>query len=80
MHRGRTVLGQSGIVGGRGIALVVVPSVGRVLLMKRIHIVVAIGFGQNGGGGYGEVFPIAFHNGVVGNKGFVVESVAVDKQ
>ena len=44
-----------------GISLVFLPSINRILCIYGIHIVVAIGFGKNGGGSDREVFAISFY-------------------
>ena len=46
-----------------GVAFVAVPTVVGVLLVEVVHVVVTVGFGQYGGGGYGEIFAIAFDDG-----------------
>ena len=46
--------------------------------MEAVHVVVAAGLGQNGGGGDGQVFTVAFHNGAEGNVGVGLETIAVD--
>ncbi len=66
------------IVGGCGIAFVVVPTVLGILFVETQHQLVAMGLGQYAGGRYRHVLCIAAHKALIGQGGLVVEFVAVD--
>ena len=93
VERGGAVLGDGGAVLAGGISGVARPAILRMLPVEVGHVVVAVGFGQNGGGGDGEVAGVALDEGgvrqglgeegevgaVEGGTGAVgVEAVAVD--
>ena len=80
MVGGGSVLRQCGVVCRCGVAFVSVPAVLGVPECEGVHVVVAVGFGEDGCGGYGEVFAVAFDDGAVGDGAIVVESVSVDEQ
>ena len=61
----------------RGIALVALPIVSRVLERQRVHVVVTIGLGQNAGGGNRLILGVAFHDaGIRQSLSFVGQSLA----
>ena len=63
----------------RWVSGVVFPAVMRVLLSEGAHQVIAVGFGDDGGGGDGDGFCVAFDDGLcVAGEGFGRE-VAVDE-
>ena len=81
------MLADGGTVLGSGVAGVVVPSVEGKLLVEPHHAVVAVGLGEDGGGGDGEVGGVALDDAVVGNDLSValrvvvgIEAVAVDDE
>lgn len=57
---------DGGLVLGCGVAHVALPAVAGVSGGQLGHQVVAVGLGQNGGGGDAEVFAVTFHHGVGG--------------
>jgi len=89
VRRGAMLLDALAVLLG-GIAGIVVPTIVRILLVEFLHVVVAVGLGEDGGGCDGEVFAIAFHDGGMGQgmtllgtvRVFIVgvESVAVDDE
>ena len=58
---------DGGLVLGGGVAHVALPAVAGVLPGQLGHQVVAVGLGQNRGGGDAEVFAVTFHYGMGGN-------------
>ena len=74
------MLGNGGTMLFRGIALIAVPSVAGKLFVQAVHVVVAVGLGQDGRGGDGKVLAVALHHRGVGNVGIFLETVAVDEQ
>jgi len=74
------VLGDGGAVLTGGVACVVLPAVLGVLLGEVVHVVVAIGLGEDAGCGDGEVFGVAFYDGLVGEVVVGLEAVAVDDE
>ena len=77
MDRGGTVLRQGGVMACGGVAFVFVPSVFGMLFVHLVHIVVTVGLRQYRSGGDRQVFAVTFDYGVIGDKPFVVEPVAV---
>jgi hypothetical protein len=74
------VLLDGAVVVGGGVAFVVGPAIERELAVELEHDVVAVGFGEDGGGGDGHEAGVAFDNALVGKGSFVVEAVAVDEE
>lgn len=64
-------------VGARGVATIAFPAVLGILLVESVHQTVAIVFGKDGGGRYGEVLGIATHNALVWSKGVGRKAVPV---
>ena len=64
---------------GSRVALVVPPVVGGKLVRQTAHQSIAVGLGQYGRGGDGEVSGIALYDAAIGNAPLVVESVAIDQ-
>lgn len=62
------------------ITFVVVPVVVRELFVQVVHIVVAVGLGQNRGCSDGEELAIALYHHGMGDAGIGLEAVAVDEQ
>lgn len=69
MVRGRTVQADCLSVCLGGIAFVVVPMVHGVFLVYVVHVVVAVGLGEDAGGGYAHIAGIALDYGRVGDGG-----------
>ena len=61
-----------------GVAGIVVPTIEGILFVEFLHVVVAISFGQDRGGCYRLVFPIAFDDGLVWRSAVGEKFVAVD--
>ena len=72
------VLGKGGTVLACGVAGVAVPAVVGELAVQGMHVVVAVGFGQDGGGRYREILAVALHHRGVGHVAPGTETVAVD--
>ena len=75
-----TILTDGIAMDGGGITLVLIPMVLGIFLMNLEHIVVAIGFGKNAGGGNAHIGGIALDNGGVGNVLIGHEPIAVDEE
>ena len=63
---------------GRGIALVMLPVVVGVLLVQAVHIVVAVGLGQDGGRCDVHQFAIALNHRLVGCVAIGLELITID--
>ena len=63
----------------RGIALIAVPSVAGEFFVQAVHVVVAVGLGQDGRGSDRKILAIAFHYRGMGNIWILAETVAVDE-
>lgn len=63
-----------------GIAFVVVPVVVRKLFVQTVHVVVAVGLGQNRGRSDGEVLAVTLYHRGMRDVGIGFEAVAVDEQ
>ena len=68
------------VVCGSGVAFIGIPAVEGVFLVQLSHELVAVSLGEDAGGGDGHILCVAFDDACVGNIGFVIETVAVDKQ
>ena len=79
-----TVVGRASVLADAfamlrcGIARIVVPTIERELFVKFLHIVVAVSFGQDRGGCYRLIFPIAFDDSLVWRSAVGEKFVAVD--
>ena len=71
------VLDKRLTVGARGVTSVAFPPILGILLVESVHQTVAIVFGKDGGGRYGEVLCIATHNALVWSKGVGRKAVPV---
>ncbi len=71
---------DGGAVGFGGVALVLFPAVVGVLLVEGGHVLIAIGFGEDAGGGDAEVFAIAFDDAMVGEIVVGNEEFAINEQ
>ena len=80
MMGGRAMGADGFAVGTGGIAFVTVPSVHGIVLMEGVHVVVAIGFGQDAGSGNGEVLGITLDDGLVRQGLITLETVPVDDE
>ena len=75
-----SVAGDGVAVGFRGIALVDIPSILRILSGYAAHIFVTMGLGKDRSRSYAHHFSVAFHYARVRYSGIRLETVAVDKQ
>lgn len=66
-------------MGGGSVAFVLVPPILWELLVNAVHILVAVCFGQDAGGGDGGEFSVAFDHAFVADLRVGFESVAVDQ-
>ena len=74
------MLEDGGVVEFGGVAFVAIPAIVRVEFMLRFHVFVAVGFGEDRGGGDSLVFGVAFNDAEVWNIVLADEAVAVDEQ
>ena len=61
------------------IAPVTVPAINGIFPVKILHVLIPVGFGQDGGGCNGHVYPISFNNAVIGDIPPRPEPVSVHK-
>ena len=80
MVRGDAELTDSLSMRFRGIALVLLPVIGRKAGGQFIHIVVTIGLGQDGGRSDAQVFAVTLHHRRMGNSRIGIEAVAINQQ
>lgn len=78
MVGGWAVGGYSLTMGCRGVALVDLPAVSGIVGGYGFHILVAMGFGEDRGGGDVAESAVAFDEGLPGDIGIGFEAVAVD--
>ena len=76
----KAVLNHRVLMLGRGVAHVLSPLIDRIFRIQLHHPLVAVGFGEDGGGGNRLVGGIALHDATIRDAGFVLEAVAVDQQ
>lgn len=78
---GRSATGGNGcaVLTG-GIAFVMVPVIIRVLFVQAVHVVVAVGLGQNRCRSDGEVLAVTLYHRGMRDVGIGFEAVAVDEQ
>src|SRR5690554_5708267 len=74
---GGAVRFDGGTVRFGGVAFVLVPAVMGVLPVGLFHPLVAVGLGQDRGGGYAEVGGVAFYDAVVGQVFIAFEAVTI---
>ena len=63
-----------------GIALVPVPVIERIFLMQAIHVVITIGFRQDGSRRNGQILSVSFYNGRMGQILILMKTVPIDQQ
>ncbi len=75
-----TVFGNRRAVGLRRVALMLRKAILRVFSGKRVHVFVAVRFGQNAGRGNGRKPAVAFYKTLVHNPEIRFKSIAVDQK
>ena len=76
----RAVLTDGGSVSRGRVAHVVIPFVHGVFVMQPHHAVVAVGLGEDGGGGDSEIFSVTFDDTGMWQVVVFVEAIAVDDE